>query len=399
MRIEAIDLLRGFAILGLPTMNMIAFSMPMSAYMNPTSFGQDDYLNHFLFSFFHLFSDQKFMGLFSLLFGASTLLLATKTSTDSKSPLFIHYSRMFWLFVIGLLHSVYLWEGDILALYALLGCLIYPLKDLSIKWLFFMASIAMGGAVLSSIVDVSTPLMGENEILAINVAYQPSTIDIQQAIGLYQGDYQQIQRMLLNHVIGEHQPNRLIDSYVLVGLLRAFSMMCLGMALFKLRLLQGAYSRDFYLRLCVTLFIIAMPVIGFGLFYNYSQQWSLASFARYGSMANVLGSVPMVVAYIALLNLFLMSDKAKLLKFSVQQVGKMALTNYLMQSLICALVFYGYGLGWYGELSRLQLLPIIFVLWIVQLILSTWWLKYFKQGPVEWGWRMLTYQRWQHPLR
>jgi uncharacterized protein len=146
-RIEGIDLLRGFALLGLPTMNMVVFSMPSSAYINPTSFTELSFLNDFLFSFFHLFSDQKFMGLFALLFGASILLLTNKSKGSGKRPSFIHYSRMFWLFVFGILHSLYLWDGDVLALYAILGCLLYPLKSMRARWLLLIASIVMACAV------------------------------------------------------------------------------------------------------------------------------------------------------------------------------------------------------------------------------------------------------------
>lgn len=403
MRIEGIDLLRGFALLGLPTMNIITFSMPISAYFNPTSFSDTNFLNHFIFSFFYIFSDQKFMGLFSLLFGASLLLLTNKSQQSGKNPVFIHYSRMFWLFVVGMLHGLYLWEGDILALYALLGCLLYPLKNLRVRWLLLIACITMIGSVLSSMVDLEIPVMAGLELLEVNAFYQPSAIDIQQAKWLYQGDYAGIHQYLLNNYIGEVLPNRLLDGFVFSAILRAFSMMCLGMVLFKMRWLQGEFSRSFYRRLLNISLCFAVPILSLGLIYNYQQQWSLASFASYGAIANLIGTVPMVFAYIALSSLFQQSDKLSehltRLKVAIQNVGKMALSNYLMQTIICVLLFYGYGLGLYATLSRLQLLPIILLIWAFQLIFSTWWLTHFKQGPIEWVWRMLTYMRWQNPLR
>lgn len=394
-RIEVIDLLRGFALLGLPTMNMVAFSMPSSAYMNPTSFAQYDFLNHFLFSFFHLFADQKFMGLFSLLFGASLVLLANKTQQSGASAAPIHYSRMFWLLLIGLLHGLFLWEGDILTFYAVLGLLLYPLKNLSAKWLFALAALVLLLSALSSVVDLTKPLMSYEEIVAINALYQPSGAQIEQDISLYQSDYETIQKALM----GDFSANRLLDSYIISGLLRAFSMMCLGMALFKIGLLSSKFSRAFYRRLLVITTLISLPIISAGLLYNYATQWQLESFAAFGSIANIIGSVPLVITYIAMFSLFQKSDKLVPLKRAIQKVGKMALTNYLMQSVICALIFYGYGLGLYGQLSRLQLLPIILLIWVLQLTWSSWWLGYFKQGPAEWCWRMLTYLRWHNPLR
>jgi uncharacterized protein len=393
-RIETIDLLRGFALLGLPTMNIVAFSMPFSAYINPTSFAQEGLLNHFIFSFFHLFSDQKFMGLFSLLFGASIILLASKTQKSGNNAGSIHYSRMLWLFLLGLLHAFYLWEGDVLMIYALLGVLLYPLKNLRAKWLFILTILGLSLSALFSIVDLTMPIMSYEEKEAINSIYQPSITQIQQDIRLYQSDYETIQKVLVSDFID----NRLLDSYMISGLLRSFSMMCLGMALFKIGLLSGKLSEHFYRRLLGLSLLISLPLISAGLLYNYIMQWQLESFTRFGSIANIIGSVPLVIAYIALFSLFQKSEKLIDLKSAIQNVGKMALTNYLMQSIICAFVFYGYGLGLYGQLSRLQLLPLILLIWGLQLFFSTWWLGFFKQGPIEWCWRMLTYFRWHSPL-
>lgn len=400
-RIEGIDLLRGFALLGLPTMNMVSFSMPFSAYINPTSFAEHYFLNDFLFSFFHLFSDQKFMGLFSLLFGASILLLANKSKESGKTPAFIHYSRMFWLFVLGILHSLYLWDGDILALYAILGCLLYPLKFIRARWLLLIACIVMVGAVFCNMVNLESPLMEEAEVLEINSIYQPSDIELQELKDLYQGDYHGIRQVLVSYYtdVDELAPNRLLEAFSFSGILRAFSMMCLGIVLLKLGLLQGQFSCTFYHRLLRISLLISVPIISLGLFYNYWHKWQLESFATYGSVANDIGSVPLILAYIAIFSLFQKAEVYSRLKGAVQNVGKMALTNYLMQSVICSFVFYGYGLGLYAQLSRLQLLPIIILIWILQLSWSTWWLSHFKQGPIEWVWRVLTYLRWQNPLR
>jgi uncharacterized protein len=305
---------------------------------------------------------------------------------------------MFWLFGFGFLHSLYLWEGDILALYAMLGCLLYPLKNLRARWLLLIATFVMASAVLCSVTNLDSSTIGGAEILAINAMYQPSALDIQLVKWLYQGDYQGIQQSLMNNLVADVEPNRLLDAYFLSAVLRSFSMMCLGMALFKIGLLQGRFSPRFYRRLLRISLFISVPIIGLGLVYNYQQQWALESFARYGSIANIIGTAPMVLAYIALFSLFQQSEKFRRLKGAIQNVGKMALSNYLMQSVICALVFYGYGLGLYAQLSRFQLLPIIFAIWALQLLASSWWLSHFKQGPIEWLWRILTYLRWQNPL-
>jgi uncharacterized protein len=250
-------------------------------------------------------------------------------------------------------------------------------------------------------VNLESPLMEEAEVVEINSTYQPSDIDIQELKDLYQGDYHGIRQVLVSNYtdVDELAPNRLLEAFSFSAILRAFSMMCLGMVLLKLGLLQGKFSDIFYRRLFLISLLISVPIISLGLIYNYWHNWQLESFAPYGSIANDIGSVPLIVAYIAIFSLFQRAGVFSRLKGAVQNVGQMALTNYLMQSVICSFVFYGYGLGLYAQLTRLQLLPIIILIGILQLSWSTWWLSHFKQGPIEWVWRVLTYLRWQSLFR
>ncbi|MEM7734616.1 MAG: hypothetical protein AAF267_02400 [Deinococcota bacterium] len=130
-RITAIDTLRGFALCGILVMNIMSFAMPDKAYYNPTIYGGDDLLNRLVYGFAHLFFDQKFMAIFSMLFGASVMLILSKARDKGSSGARIHYTRNFWLLVIGVLHGIFLWQGDVLRTYAVCSFLLFFLRKLN----------------------------------------------------------------------------------------------------------------------------------------------------------------------------------------------------------------------------------------------------------------------------
>jgi uncharacterized protein len=132
-----------------------------------------------------------------------------------------------------------------------------------------------------------------------------------------------------------------------------------------------------------------------GLVYNYSNAWNMDTYFRFGMTFKEVGSTFMVIGYMSLIVLAHQRGMISRLASWISPVGQMALTNYLMQSVICALIFYGYGLGLYGSVSRLELLPIIVGIWVFQIGFAGFWLSLFKQGPIEWIWRNLTYMRIQ----
>ena len=124
-RIVSLDVLRGFAILGILIMNIQSFSMIGAAYLNPTAYGNLTGLNRVVWTLGHLFADMKFISIFSMLFGAGVVLFATRLESRGQRPGPVHYRRTFWLLVIGLAHGFLLWYGDILAIYALIGFIVY----------------------------------------------------------------------------------------------------------------------------------------------------------------------------------------------------------------------------------------------------------------------------------
>ncbi|GAA3955141.1 DUF418 domain-containing protein [Allohahella marinimesophila] len=404
-RIASLDVLRGLALLGLPTMNIIVFAMPSAAYVNPQAWGDGNALNDILFGFFYLFADQKFMGLFTLLFGASMLLLAEQSEVSGRNAASVHYRRTFWLLVIGLMHAWYLWEGDVLQIYAMIALLLYPFRYLNPLTLLVIAACALNVTLyLSHFPDISEATIGADGRYDLKAYFQPDIAQVEEQRAMYLGSHEDTVAAVRGTLAteftdSEHSADLILAKGGLAMLVKVFGMMCLGMALYKLGVLQGWRTSREYRRLAGICLGIGLPLTGFGLWWNYAQQWNMDAWYAFGMIPQHLGAVFMTVAYAALVLLALRTVLPKSMATALAAVGRMALTNYLMQSLICALLFYGYGLGLYGSLSRLELLPIIVGIWCGQILLSLIWLRYFLQGPVEWLWRTLTYFNLQPMLR
>jgi uncharacterized protein len=412
-RIKSIDVLRGIALLGLPTMNIIHFSMPEAAYMNPYVYKADAFLNHAIFSFFNVFSDQKFMGLFTLLFGASLLLLREKNEDHGIHSTISHYSRMLLLLLLGILHFWFIWSGDVLMFYAVIGMMLFPLARLPANVLLAISSVFLTLTLYCiHIPNVTIKHMGEEGFADIAELYAPDKTYIASHKKLMLGTYTETMSVHRDDEI-ESETNdeneelyqqfenssQVFGSLGLFVLFKIITMVTLGMALFKTEVIQGNKSLLFYKNLA----LVGVGSGGFitviGLVLNYLQGWNIQSYFSYTMLLKELGSVLMTLGYLGFF-IYLMKSRAMAFVWQLlANVGQMALTNYLSQSIICALLFYGAGLGLFGSVSRLELLPIIFGIWMLQIVISVLWLRFFLQGPMEWLWRSMSSLSLQPLLR
>ncbi|MFK7802049.1 MAG: DUF418 domain-containing protein [Anaerolineae bacterium] len=399
-RIVAIDNLRGFALLGILIMNIMSFGMPSIAYFNPAAFGGDDWVNRMTYAFVHIFADQKFMALFSMLFGASLMLLIKNLERKGTKVARFHYTRNFWLLIIGFLHGILIWDGDILTIYALCAFLLYFLRNVAPKWQFALGLIIfllpaigyiVGGTVVSE--------MPMAQVASLQAYWQPSMGEISAEIALYQGDYLP---QLLARLISNTPSGSALDIYFVVFIFefftRAFGMMLIGMALYSWGVVTAQQSDYFYKRLLIIGLLVGVPLAGVGVWWNSSADWSAVQVMFMGRLPNLLATPLVAGAYIGLIMLWSRSSLWRNLQNRLAATGRMALTNYIMHSLIGTFIFYGFGLGLFGSLNRVMLLPIIVAIWLFQLWLSPFWLHYFRFGPLEWMWRSLSYWELQ-PLR
>jgi uncharacterized protein len=182
------------------------------------------------------------------------------------------------------------------------------------------------------------------------------------------------------------------------GFWRAGGLMLAGMALFTLGVFSAARSTRFYATLAAVTLTAGLPLVAFGVYRNFTERWDIAYSFFFGWQYNYWGSLLVSLGWVALFMLAYRAGVAPRVVRRLAAVGQLALSNYLLQSIICTTIFYGHGFGLFGSVERVGQLAIVFGVWAAQLTWSPVWLRYFQFGPAEWAWRSLTYGRAQ-PFR
>lgn len=393
-RIQSLDILRGIAVLGILIMNIQSFGLMSSAYSNPMALGELDTVNWITWLVGHIFADQKFMSIFSMLFGAGVILFIDKALEKGKKAGALHYRRNFWLLVIGLIHAYFFWYGDILVHYALCAFWVYLWRNASVKRLLIWGAISVAfGSAFAIFNGFSIPFMPEASVNEIMASWKPGQELIDTEVGAYtSGFFQQIPYRAQTVVF--------FQTFLFLTLFtwRAGGMMMIGMALYKAGVMSAEKDKSFYRKLALWGFGIGITLILLGVYQNIAHDWAWDFSMFFGGQFNYWGSMGVALGYIALIMLWTQSQSGEKLKSRFAAVGRMAFTNYLTQTLICTFIFYGHGLGLYNTMERWHLLPIVLGVWILQLLWSPWWLQRYYFGPFEWAWRSLTYWKMQ-PLK
>ena len=393
-RIDSIDVLRGFALLGILVMNVQLFAMPEAAYYNPTAYGDLEGANLYVWLGGRLLADQKFMTIFSMLFGAGIVLMTTRTEARGETcP--VHYRRMGWLALIGLLHAHLLWAGDILFLYAVCGMLVYPFRGLSPGRLLVVgtATVAVASAIFAGL-QASLPSWPEEALTEVTLgAWQPTRAIVDDALATYRSGW-------LEQLPARSAMAFGFETFMLViwGGWRAGGLMLIGMALFKLDVFSAGRSRRFYGALVAAALVAGIPVEAYGVALDFEFGWALDWSLLQGRQFNYWPSIAVGLGYVGLVMLACRSTALRRVTRPFAAVGQTALSNYLLQTVICTTIFYGHGLGLYGSVDRVGQLGVVLGVWAVQLIASPLWLRRYRFGPAEWVWRSLTYGT-RPPLR
>ncbi|MEZ5194959.1 MAG: DUF418 domain-containing protein [Bacteroidales bacterium] len=390
-RIISIDVLRGMAVLGILIMNIQSFSMIGAAYINPTAYGDLTGLNKWVWIFSHVFASEKFMSIFSILFGAGVLLFTDRALAKGRKASAFHYRRMLWLLAFGFIHAYLIWYGDILVNYSLCGMLVYlfrkmkPTTLLIYSILFFVIPI-----IFAVFAGVSIPYWPAESYEQNMQNWLPGAEKVSHEISAMQGSWHDQMEVRVPGAI-------FLQTFLFfwMSFWRVTSMMLLGMALYKWGVLTAQRPGNFYAKLAMIGLISGYGISALGVFQNYQHDWKMEFSMFYGAQFNYIGSAFTSLGYISILMLISQSEAYKNFKKLFSSVGKMAFTNYILMSLIAMFLFYGNGFGLFGEVERSFQLLIVFAIWIVLLILSPFWLKHFRYGPLEWFWRVLTYWKIQ----
>lgn len=387
-RLNNIDVIRGVALLGILLMNIQAFSMIFAAYSNPTSFGDLTGSNFTVYYLSHIFADQKFMSIFSILFGVGIVLMADNIERKGGNPGKVHYKRMFILAIFGLMHAYLLWFGDILFPYAIAGMIAYTARKKSVKFLLITAFCLIGlCAFVMLLAGLSLPYWPAEEMQKMQVMWAPTQELIAKDSLANLGSWLE-QTEQRNFMASKMQSN------ILFYLPRIIGLMMVGMALFKLDFFGKRFSNKTLLSNGLVVFVISLVLIIYGNQQNFASSWGIEAMFT-GIQFNFWGSILMANSYMCFLVVFCRSNVLSSLKKALANVGRMALSNYLSHTLICGFIFYGWGLGYYGSFDRVDMLLVVLAVWVFQLVFSSFWMSRFQFGPFEWLWRTLTYSKVQ----
>jgi uncharacterized protein len=413
-RLGSVDVLRGFAVLGILAMNIYAFAMPFPAYGNPLIGGRTSVLDLGTWWTTHVFFEMKFMSLFSALFGAGLALMAERAEARGVRFGGTYYRRLLWLLLMGAVHAYLFWFGDILFGYAICGLILYPLRRwrphtliaVGLILLCVMVPIALGfGFVVMLKMEVSAmeaieareagEELTEKQLGEIEgwEQFNPGPEQLQDEIDAYRGGY-------LGQVVYRAPIVAMFQTVFLVvfGFWRICGLMLIGMGLMKLGVLSARYSTRFYACGAVIGFAVGLPVTWLGARGMFDHEFEVFYMNQGGYFPNYFGSLFLSFAYLSVVMLVFKSGILTGLTRRLAAVGRLALTNYLSHTLICTTLFYGWGFGLFDHLGRFQQMFVVLGIWILQLIVSPIWLEWFRFGPAEWLWRSLTYWRRQ-PMR
>ncbi len=396
-RIQIIDIWRGFAIFGILVVNMELFNHAIqSVAIGIEATGTVDQLARWFIAFF---GEGKFYSIFAFLFGLGFAIQQQRIEERNGRFFPLYLRRLIVLLAFGLIHAYLFWVGDILLLYSLLGIiLLFFFRNRRPKtlliWFFILLIIplVLNGA-LWGLVELSKTAPGGEAMMAEVFREQVRILDAASdtANQVYAtGTFAEITRQRITDMNYMYSVWPFMASNVL-------AMFVLGLYAGKRRLHETLPNDKSRLR----------KILVWGLVIGLTGNLLYVAFGELGSrnepslsiMVSVTGQTfgapALAMAYLALLAL--LAPRVPFIS-RLAPVGRMALTNYLLQSLICVTLFYGYGLGLYGRIGQAEGLLLTAVIFLLQIPFSNWWLKRYRFGPMEWLWRCLTYRKMQ-PMR
>ncbi|MGJ7249838.1 DUF418 domain-containing protein YeiB [Morganella morganii] len=364
-RIDVLDMVRGLAILGIFILNIGGFALPSAAYLNPLYTPVASATDIATWAVLSVLVQGKFLGMFALLFGATLMMLSRYSQPWNMARLLV-------LGVIGLLHTALLWDGDILLMYSLTGvAACWIIHNVSSRWwlklvpvliltgLFLLFFLLSEGGELKLLYWQPSQEMLDYEVLIANTGGIAGMLD---RISTISG-------MLMMMVVQYGW--------------QLLAMMLLGATLMKNGWLKGAYPLSHYRRLAAWLLIPSLLLQAVVMWLEYLNGWSVFWM---GTVGYPLADILQPVQTTGLIALFYgLQPQLKPVAACLQRVGRTALSSYLLQS-VCGVILFDY-LGYFCQFDRLTLLAFVPLMWLINILFSTLWLRYFSQGPVEWLWR------------
>ena len=388
-RFESLDVLRGIAVLAIFAINIQAMALPAALFANPSLNTEHfDAEGQQIWAVASTFIQFKFITIFSALFGAGIMLMVGE---DKPSPRFsLHIRRMIWLLLFGLVHAFVIWFGDILTPYAIAGLIVVLARRRSPVFLYLIGILLIAVAYLFQMSMHLAPPDARAEMITGFWAPPPEVIAEEIAT------YQKAFLSRIEHTAPTAIMFQLIQTIMLAP--RNIGVMMIGMALYKSGFFTLGWSFIRYLIFGIPALLIGLAASHFATTQFFANDFQMFDLFQAQS-AQYWGSLPHAFGYAALVMAICKIPGISLIRHPFATAGQMALTNYLMCSIIGAFIYYGApGLGQIGTQSYPQIAMTVVGVWIAILIWSPLWLSLFRFGPFEWLWRSLTYWRFQ-PMR
>ena len=403
-RILTLDVIRGIAVMGILSVNIVGMAMIEQAYFYPPDYGFESTGDRVMWALNSIFVDGRFRALFSILFGASLTVVVERAVAAGRKGWQVHYPRMIVLLLFGLAHYYLLWWGDILANYALVGMIAYVFWRLRAKWLLLAAVVAL---LLGYVPQLAG---GMGQIAKVEAGLAPDAPPELRA---------KVERMLApsptlaQDIAGDKADHASIAAHVRASTedrgaalrpfmsvpgygLETLGLMLLGMAGLKSGFLTGAWSRRRYAWIAGTFLAVDLLPHAYAAYASLAADFAPQVYFPWTRMyLNPLHPVG-AIGYAALI--MLIFSRRSWIADRFAAVGRAAFTNYLGSTIMGTLLFFGTFGGLYGEFSRGEVWLFVPVVWAIMLLWSKWWLDRYRYGPFEWAWRSLSRWEWQ-PMR
>ncbi len=423
-RLKLIDALRGVALLGILLMNIPGFSMPK--YFSDSFKGDPASVNFWVSAVISVFFEGKMRALFGMIFGAGVLLFTTRKEQAGRSATALYYRRMIWLVLFGLIHAhLILWIGDILYLYGFCGMIVYLFRK--VKPAYLVMAVPLVALCDFTAGSVFYHIFRERRIAYVDArAAQAENKTLTESQENALKNWKEIEESWLPDQEGAKEVTRKMKSdYATVAshlrplawkiqtiflpfeIWDSLALMLLGLALYQWGFLTGRWTTRSYITVAAAGYLIGLPLAMYSFYHSYRYTPNVeAMLARmeqvpieFTSLIYPFQRIFLVMAHVSMIILIYQAGYAQKLFRRLEAVGQMALSNYIMHSLVCTFFFFGYGFNFFAELDYYQIYFVALVVWGVQLFTSPLWLKYFLFGPLEWVWRSLTYLKLQPFLR
>ena len=383
-RIEVLDVLRGFALLGIFLMNIEYFNRPFQEFGMgiPVGTTGSDYV---VARLTEIFVSGKFWVLFSMLFGMGFVVMQTQAKLDGRPFEAIYLRRTCALLVFGLLHIALLWSGDILHSYALVALVLMWLPLTSVRASSLIGTgMYVAPAFLSLLMGILLSFAPKEALEKMTEHSAESAQTAAEVAKIYSnGSYLEVVQQRgwdFLHLLA-------FEPFVFIS---AFGIFLIGAAIMRSgRLLDLHANRAFFLKAMLGCGALAVAFIGLATMFHGHGAMEPNGMIEQALM--MMGNLPLSLFYLSTIAYTMSYVLGSRILGLLAPAGKMALTNYLTQSLIGSLVFYGYGLGMWQQWGRAELALFVMSVFIAQIIFSHLWLRYFQYGPMEWLWRALTY--------